>query len=249
MHNFSNKTHVASQPLRRIHTALPVPRVPPRPFKPFARLADPNSDVNVEFLTNGLLSVSLSDDSPSIPIGKAPLIVALAPTRDLLRTSKTSAPSINSLADQQQLIHDPAFAGEGSMDSPFRETSDTPDPIPATPKNELLHLPHVLSEHNPFLARAACWEELLLVAGAHGFDLDERFKLTPKIKDRDVHPSSELSALCKGDCFSCLHPSYSPDRRTLGPEYCADRLFFDEHYHDADVNRQYSQRASTKRGV
>ena len=249
MCNFSNKTRVASQPLRRMHTALPVPRVPPRPFKPFACLADPNSDVNVEFLTNGLLSVSLSDNSPSIPVDKAQLIVTPAPTRNPLRTSKTSAPSIDSSADQQQLVHDPAFAGEGSMDSPFREISNTPNPIPATLKNKLLHLPHVLSKHNPFLARAACWEELLLVAGAHGFDLDECFKLTPKIKDRDVRPSSELSALCKEDCFSCLHPSYSPDQRTLGPEYCADHLFFDEHYHDADVNQQYLQCASTKRNI
>ena len=100
MRNFSNKTCVASQPLRRMHTALPVPRVPPRPFKPFARLADPNSDVNVEFLTNGLLSVSLSDNSPSIPVDKAQLIVAPVPTRDPLRSSKTSAPLIDSSVDQ-----------------------------------------------------------------------------------------------------------------------------------------------------
>jgi hypothetical protein len=250
MRNFSNKTHVASQPLRRMHTALPMPRVPPRPFKPFARLADPISDVNVEFLANGLRSVSLNNGPPSVPADTVQITVAPAPTPDLLKNAEPSAPSIAPSAVQQQLIHaDLAFAGEGSVDNPFTEVSDTATPTPATPEDEHLHRPHVLSEHNPFLARAACWENLLLVAGEHGFDLDECFKLTPKIKSRDARPSSELSALCKGDRFTCPHPSFSPDRRTLGPEYCADRIFFDEYYHDADVDRQGSQRASIRKDV
>ena len=82
-------------------------------------------------------------------------------------------------------------------------------------------------------------------------DLDEFFKLTPKIKSRDVRPTSELSALCKGDHRSCPHPSYSPDRRTLGPEYCADRLFFNEFYHDVDssANCDEWQRASIMKEV
>ena len=235
MRNFSNKTHVASQPLHRLCTALPVPRVPPRPFKPFACLADPNDNVNVNFLANGLHSMSLDNTSPAVSVNTTQANVTPALTQDQIESAKASAPSFTPLADQQ-LLHcaDLAFTGEGSMDCPFTEIPRTPTPSPVTPGCQLDPLPQVISKHNPFLARAACWEDLHLVAREHGFDLDEFFKLTLKIKSRDVWPTSELSTLCKGDHCSCPHPSYSPDHKTLGPEYCADRLFFDEFYHDVN---------------
>ena len=187
MHNFLNKTRVASQPLRRLHTALPMPRVPPRPFEPFVRLADPNDKFNVEFLANGLHSISLDYTFPPVSVETAQTSITPALTRDQIESTDTSAPSITPSADQQQVhLTDLAFTGEGSMNCPFTEISRTPTSTPATPGSKVYPLPQVISEHNPFLARAACWEELHLVTREHGFDLDDFFKLTPKIKSRDA---------------------------------------------------------------
>ena len=187
MRNFSNKTCVASQPLHRLHTALPMPRVPPKPFKPFACLADPNDKFNIAFLANGLHSISLDNTSPPVSVETAQTSITPAPTRDQIESTDASAPLITPSADQQQVhLMDLALTGEGSMNCPFTEISRTATSTPATPGSEVYPLPQVISEHNPFLARAACWEELHLVAGEHGFDLDDFFKSTPKIKSRDA---------------------------------------------------------------
>ena len=150
MRNFSNKTRVASQPLRRLHTALPMPRVqPPKPFKPFARLADPNDKFNVAFLANGLHSISLDNTSPPVSVKTAQTSITPAPTRDQIESTDASAPSITPSADQQQVhLTDLAFTGEGSMNCPFTEISRTPTSTPATPGSEVYPLPQVIDFSN-----------------------------------------------------------------------------------------------------
>ena len=164
-----------------------MPRVLPKPFKPFTHLADPIDKFNVTFLANGLHSISLDNTSPPVSVKTAQTSITPAPTRDQIESTDASAPSITPSADQQQVhLMDLGFTGEGSMNCPFTEISRTPTSTPATLGSKVYPLPQVISEHNPFLARAACWEELHLIAREHGFDLDDFFKLTPKIKSGDA---------------------------------------------------------------
>jgi len=44
-----------------------------------------------------------------------------------------------------------------------------------------------------------------------------KLKLTPKILERT--PSPQIGTICTGDLDTYPHPSFSPNRRTLGPEY------------------------------
>jgi hypothetical protein len=232
MRNFSGKTRVTPRPRHKAHPALP--RVPPRPFRPFPRLANPNDDANVDFLAN------------SVPAGTALIPTTSVSSEGPGRSTELTANSIPSSPTHIAENAAPFFLGDGSFNSPFTEaTQGNEQTDHHFQGQENLPLPEIISEHNPFIARAACWEDLRSVADVHGFVLDEHFRLTAKVKD--PRPSTELSAICAGDRYNCPHPSYSPDRHTLGPEYCADRLFFDGYYHNDDAGRRKRSGRTTRR--
>lgn len=242
--SFSHKARIASQAFCKMQPALP--RVPPRPFKPFARLADPLDDDNIDYLADKFHSLSMDGSLLSLPANTAH-IATPAPTPVYDHNGSTS---VHNTADL-------LFTGNGSAESPFIEVPQEPAcSTTADPQQdyrlweqEIYPLPEIISEHNPLILRAACWEDLHLVAEEHGFELDQYFKLTPKLKERSTRPSTELSAICGGDRYSCPHPCYSPDRRTLGPEYCADRLFFDRCYRCDNVDRRNPGHVTTKEDI
>ena len=231
MRNFSRKTRVTPRPLHKAHPALP--RLPPRPFRPFARFADPNDDSKVEFLATRFESLAVDSSFHSTPAGTALITTTSLPSdgpnRSTELTTDSIVPSVTPIAENTAAL----FSGDGSMNSPFTEvTQGNKQADHRFREQEIFPLPQIDSEHNLFITRA-CWEDLRSVADEHGFILDEHFKLIANVIN--PRPSTELSAICAGDRFNCPHPSYSPDRLTLGPEYCADRLFFDGFYHNVDV--------------
>jgi len=181
-----------------------------RPCLPgLAPLTTPSDNANVDLLTSRLcnLSVNISDVPDHLP------------PRDHTEDSHDkSAPFGCNLKP-------PAFAGHGTKESPFTEV-DIHMLQTGTP------LPKILVSDSHLLWRAACWEALFATAESHSFTLSEGFTLTPKVPERT--PSSQMDAICTGDRYTCPHPSFSSNRRTLGPEYCADRLFFDKFYHNQD---------------
>jgi hypothetical protein len=102
---------------------------------------------------------------------------------------------------------DPLFIGDGSLTSPFTEVTDE------------------VWRENAFL------KDLHVLADFYDFKVIECSKLAPQVNK----PGS--TSTCTGGRLTCLHPSYAPDRRTLGPEYCADRLFFDHFYRRVDSDK------------
>jgi hypothetical protein len=102
---------------------------------------------------------------------------------------------------------EPLFIGDGSLTAPFTEVSDK------------------------VWRMTAFLKDLQVVADFYGFKLEEYSDLAPRVIELGS------SSTCTGGRLTCLHPSYAPDRRTLGPEYCADRLFFDQFYRRVDGDR------------
>ena len=126
------------------------------------------------------------------------------------------------------LIKPPTLTGNGTKECPFTKV-DIHLLHTRTPRSPL---PKLLVDDNHLLWRAACWEALFATAESHGFTLGEGFNLTLKTPERS--PSPRIDTICTGDRHTCLHASLSPSHRTLGPEYCADRLFFDKFYRHHD---------------
>ena len=153
---------------------------------------------------------------------------------DHSKSMQLTAPPIENSAGHLMNASAPFFSGDGSMSSLFIEiTQKSKQTDHQFWKQEVFLLLEIISEHNPLLARAACFEDLQLVADEHGFVLDEYFRLTSKVKE--PQPDTQLSAICAGNYYNCPHPSYSPDHRTLGPEYCTDHLFFDRFYQNDNI--------------
>jgi len=120
---------------------------------------------------------------------------------------------------------------EGSVTP--RETSASSSSVKTTDRNLLftgngtIDSPFTeVAINRGFFDKAACIKELEHVADSYGFELVELVLLPP----------IATTTHCTAGASDCPHPSYHPERRTLGPEYCADRTFFKKFYHDDDVN-------------
>ena len=87
--------------------------------------------------------------------------------------------------------------------------------------------------------KAACIKELEHVADSYGFELVELVLLPP----------IATTTHCTSGPSDCPHPSYHPDRRTLGPEYCADRTFFKKFYRDDDVDMSNATHVQNKDAI
>ena len=184
-----------------------------RPCLPgLAPLTTPCDATSVDFLTSKLGNLFVNEsDSPD---HQAPL--------------DHSGYSRNASAPLHSSIRLPSLTGNGTEESPFTEV-DIHLLQTGTPRSPL---PKLLVGDSHLLWRAACWEALFATAESHGFTLGKGFNLTPKTPERS--PSPRIDIICTGDRHTCQHPSFSPSRRTLGPEYCADRLFFNEFYRNHD---------------
>ena len=145
--NFSHKARIASQHFRKMQTALP--RVPPRPFKPFARLADPLDDGNIDYLADKFHSISMDGALLSLPTDTTH-ITAPGPTPVYDQNGSTSGHSGADLL----------FTGNGSAESPFIEVPQ--EATSSTGRNqredyrlweqEIYPLPEIISEHNPLFS-------------------------------------------------------------------------------------------------
>jgi hypothetical protein len=130
-----------------------------------------------------------------------------------------------------QLDEMSTISREGSVTP--RETSASSSSVKTTDRNLLftgngtIDSPFTeVAINRGFFDKAACIKELEHVADSYGFELVELVLLPP----------IATTTHCTAGASDCPHPSYHPDRRTLGPEYCADRTFFNKFYHDDDVD-------------
>ena len=90
MRNFSGKTRVTPRPRHKVHPALP--RLPPKPFRRFARLAEPNDDANINFLATKFNSLAVDGASHSMPMDTGQIPTTSIPSGDHSGSTQPMAP-------------------------------------------------------------------------------------------------------------------------------------------------------------
>ena len=208
----SNKARVASRPFRKWPTSqASLLRVPPKPWVPFA---NPNDDLNVDFLAQRFYDLSVSSAEPKGSTTSAGVGTSASPSasdgiRDAfhcLPMDVTDSPG-DRTPTQSDSESEIIFRGDGTMDSPFIEVAGS----------------------DLKLDFKACTKHLKKVARCYGFRVIE--------VTWDVSPDSSPEPEEMGPNV-VRHPRNPPSKRlrTVESAVWADRTHADVYRREDDVD-------------
>ena len=144
----SNKARVATRPFRKWPPSqASLPRIPPKPWAPFA---NPNDDLNVDFLAREFYDLSVTSANPNSSTTSAGVGTSASPSasdvvRDVfhcLPMDVTASPD-DITPTQSDSESEIVFRGDGTVDSPFTEVINGDKPAKLDIKACMKHLKKV----------------------------------------------------------------------------------------------------------